>query len=478
MSQRNLGWLIAVPVAVVFVAFMSATTPPPEPEYKLVRTVVDVLADVDKNFYRKLTDDEKQKLVEDMVNGGLQRLDPHAAYFNEEQLRRFTEETEGAFGGIGAIIGVDPKTGILSIDSPMPDSPALAAGLQNDDLIVQIEGKSTEGMPRDEAIPLIKGEPGTTVTLTILRPRTGKTFDVELTRAVIQLHPVKGYERRADDPTKWSYFADEANKIAYIRLSEFSRSAAKELGEALAAAEAGGARALVLDMRGNGGGLLSMAVEVADMFLAGGSIVRTRDRSDSGRDAKAKDDGTIWESAARMPMAVLVNQASASATEIVAAALQDHGRAVVIGMRTYGKGSVQKSFEAADGKSALKITTELWLTPNGKNIHRWPTSKKDDEWGVRPDPGLEVPMTPEQNVQLILHWQEAERIRQNRGDHEPPPTGPAQKDGEPTKKDPDQPDRPKLDPNFKDPVLEKAIEHLKKKVTEVGQVPPRGPKPA
>lgn len=462
MSHRNLAWLLVVPAVVISAAAMTATAPPPEPEYRMVRTVVDVLADVEKNFYRELKPEEKQQLVEDMINGGLRQLDPHSAYFNESQLKQFQSETKGVFGGIGAFLGIDPKTGVLTIDSPMPDSPAINAGLQSGDQIVKINGESTERERADESRAKIKGEAGTKITLSILRPSTGQGFDIELTRAIIQVHPVKGYARRSDDPTKWSYFADETNKIAYIRLTDFSETAAKEVKATLDEVEAAGARGVILDLRGNGGGLLRLAVEISDYFLASGHIVRTRDRTDTGRDEKAAKDGTIWESAERMPMAVLVNPGSASASEIVAAALQDHHRAVVIGERSYGKGSVQKSFESADGKSALKITTELWLTPNGKNIHRWPTSKESDVWGVKPDEGFDVPMNTDQIIQLILHQAQAERIK--------PKNAPETKDEKPQEEKPNvvrapgklNPEPPKLDPNFKDPVLEKAVEHLRK----------------
>ena len=468
MSQRNLAWLITVPALVLFAAVLAATAPPPEPQYKQVRTIVDVLADVEKNFYRELTDKEKQQLVEDMINGGLQKLDPYSEYFNEERLKQFAADNKGVFAGIGAYLGVDPRTGVLKVDSPMPDSPALEAGLQADDLILKIDGKETDGMRFEEARTHIKGEPGTAVRLTILRPSAGSTFDVTVTRALIQTHPVKGFARRADDPTKWNYLADEANKIAYIRLSEFSETAGRELKAAVQEAEAAGAKALVLDMRGNPGGLLRLSIEIGDLFLGGGYIVRTRDRHDTGRDEQAKADGTVWESAERMPMAVLVNRASASAAEIVAAALQDNGRAAIVGERTYGKGSVQKSFDSPDGKTALKLTTERWLTPNGKNIHRWPESKESDEWGVRPDAGLEVKMTPEQIVQTILHQREAERIKPKaNGGAKPAADKPVVDAPAPPKKakvDPDQPEPVKLDPNFKDPVMEKALDYLRKKV--------------
>jgi carboxyl-terminal processing protease len=256
--------------------------------------------------------------------------------------------------------------------------------------------------------------------------------------------------------------ADAENKIAVIRLEEFNETSGKEVEAAVKEVVAAGAKGLVLDMRNNPGGLLRVAEQISDLFLADGKIVLTRDRHDHGRDVKAKNDGAAWEDATKLPMAVLINGNSASAAEIVAAALQDNGRAVVVGERSYGKGSVQRSIESPDGKTALKLTTEIWLTPNGKHIHRRPGAKPEDEWGVKPDGGFEVPMSEEQVIQYLLHLREADMGRKVPAD---PP-----KEPEP-KPDPGKPKRfelPKIDPKFKDPVLEKAMEHLRAKAKTAG----------
>lgn len=459
MSQRNMAWLIVVPAAVLLTGVLSYTAPPPEQDYKRVRTVVDVLAEVDKNFYRELTEAEKQKLVEDMINGGLKRLDDYSEYFNEEQLAQFKKDNQGTFCGIGAYLGVDPKTGVLTIDSPMPDSPAMEKGLRPGDQIVKIDGEPTADLRFDTARSKIMGKPNTTVTLTIRRGGEKDEFEVALTRRDIQKHPVRGVRRDADDPTKWKwdYLADPESKIALIRLSDFTESSGDEMDAALKACEAAGAKAVILDLRGNLGGLLRMAERVSDLFLAGGDIVHTRDRHNTGRDLKAKKDGTVWEDAGRMPMAVLVNGDSASAAEIVAAALQDNKRAVVVGERSFGKGCVQRPFDLDGGKAAVKLTTEIWLTPSGRHIQKLPNAKPEDEWGVRPDDGFEVKMSEEQVLQYLRHLREADLLRKKPADPQPEP--------EPT--DPKRPQLPKLDPTFKDPVVEKALEHLRGKLKEV-----------
>jgi len=460
MSQRNLAWLIVVPLAVLFTGALTYTAPPPEQDYKLVRTVVDVLAEVDKNYYRELSDDEKKRLVEEMINGGLHTLDPASVYFNEEQWKQFNQDNKGTYVGIGALLGIDAKTNTLMVASPMPDSPAMEAGLQPGDLILKIDGQTSEGLDIDGARSRIKGEPGTSVTLTLRRAGVDEPFDVTLPRREIVSHPVKGVRRKADEPSKWDFMGDADHKIAVIRLAEFTRPATRELEAALKECAAAGAKGLVLDLRGNPGGLLEEAEHIADLFLADGYIVHTRDRHNRGKDVKAKRDGTVWEDADKVPMAVLINGGSASAAEIVAAALQDNGRAVIVGERSYGKGSVQKPTELDGGKTAVKLTTEIWLTPNGKHIHRTPTSRPEDDWGVKPDAGYEVKMTDEQIIQFILHMRDAELMKKKPAD----PSKEKEKDPTPTAK-PKPGELPRLDPNFKDPVLEKALEYLRGKAT-------------
>jgi len=454
MSQRNLAWMLVVPALVLMGAVISATAPPPEKDYKLVRTVVDVMAEVDKNYVRELSDDEKKKLVEDMIQGGLGRLDPHSTYFNEDEYHQFTSDTEGKFGGIGAYLTLHPQLQILMIESPMVGTPAFRANLQSGDLIYKIDDKSTENLRVDEARVFIKGVAGTKVVLTVLRVGTQKLEEVPLVREDIKILAVRGFARDPASPEKWDYFADKESKIALIRLSAFNEHTDAELKGALHEAEEAGAKALVLDMRNNPGGLLSQAIKVSDLFLSAGKIVSTKDRTGTGRKWEATKDNGAFESARERPMAVLVNTDSASASEIVAAALQDNGRAAIVGERTYGKGSVQKIFELSDHKTAVKLTAEVWLTPNGKNIHRWPASKATDEWGVRPDEGLDVKLTIEERRQHILHVNRLDKLK---------PKGEAPKPG---------PDEPKLDPNYKDKPLEKALEHLRKKLV---QAPERKP---
>lgn len=450
MARSNAAWLILAPLVTVVLALFAVTAPEPDPDYKLVRTLVDVLAKVDEEYVRKLTPEEKQKLVERMIDGGLEKLDPHSQYFAESDYTQFKTVSDGEFGGVGVLISKDPKTGVLMVESPLPSSPAYDAGVLAGDLIRKVDGQSTELMTIEGLRVAIKGAVGTPVTLNLVRLGAGEPFDVVLKRAVVQISPVKGFARSAADPTKWDWLADKGAGIALVRLSTFSERSEEEVRRAVAEAEAAGARALVLDLRDNPGGLLAQAAAVSDLFLTGGAIVSTGDKR-GGADAPprrvfdAKAEGTILEPADEHPIAVLVNRQSASASEIVAAALQDRGRAVVVGGRSYGKGSVQKVFPLGEGSAAVKLTTEVWMTPSGKNLNRGLEDTEKDEWGVKPDPGFEVQLTDADLLAYVKHVRELDRIRGK-------PTGQSQVPG------------PVAREAYRDPVLEKALAHLRLKL--------------
>ncbi len=402
MSRRNLLWMLAVPLLVGVGLAVSASAPPPSDDYKLLRTLVDVLAEVDKNYVRPLTPDEKRKLIENMINGGLERLDEHSQYFTTDEYQQFETQTEGQFGGVGILLKRDVKTRLLQVETPVPGTPAYDAGVRADDLILKVGDKTTEDLKIEDARKLIKGPPGTSVVMTFLREGGAGPFEVPLKRAVIELHAVSGAARDPADPTRWDYLADKANGVAVVRLIQFSEKTERELAAAVADARKQGAKALVLDLRENPGGLLTQAVKVADLFLAAGPIVATENRRGSDRKWEAAAGDPALEDPARLPMAVLVNRGSASASEIVAAALQDNQRAVVVGERSYGKGSVQRVYPL-DGGAAVKLTGEQWLRASGGSIHRWPDSKPADPWGVQPDPGLAVETGPADRLAYVEH---------------------------------------------------------------------------
>jgi carboxyl-terminal processing protease len=357
-----------------------------EDYYELMRVFVDTFEQIDRNYVK---DVDRRKLVEAAVRGMLSELDPYSNYIGPDDLAKFSEEVEQEFGGIGIQVHLEEGTDELIVISPLPGSPAYKAGVLAGDRIVSIEGQPVEEFPKgrrrlDQAVKLLKGKPGVEVSIGIRHPGAEQVEEIKVTRDVIQLQTVLGDTYNPDGT--WNYMLDAEDGIAYVRISHFSRRTAEELRAALRSLRKDGVRGLVLDLRFNPGGLLTAAVEVADLFLESGRIVSTEGRNSEYRDWSAKRFGTY----SGFPMVVLVNRLSASASEIVSAALQDHQRAIIVGERTWGKGSVQNVVELEGGESALKLTTASYHRPSGKNIHRFPDSKETDDWGVLPNDGFEV----------------------------------------------------------------------------------------
>jgi carboxyl-terminal processing protease len=466
MPHRNLGWLLGI-VGVFSLGFAVAYTAPTEEksrDYENMKLLVDVMDQVRKNYVTELTPERERKLFEDMINGGLERLDPHSAYINPHDLKQFDKTSKGSFGGIGIQLGTDRQNrGQLTVISPMVGTPAYEKGVLAGDAILKIDGKSTDGMRIAEAVDLITGEIGKDITLTILHDGAKEPIDVTITRAEIKVQSVMGDVRKPGNLKEWDYLMDKETKVGYIRLTTFSENAAKELHDAVAELEKEGVRGLILDLRNNGGGLLKQAVEVSDLFLTEGPIVTIKGRNEKELVHEAHVAGTMLVPADKYPMVVLINKFSASASEIVAAALQDHNRAVVIGERSYGKGSVQnviKLKEGELGESALKLTTASYWRPSGKNIHRFPDAKESDEWGVKPTDGFDVPMKDDERLEYLIYRNERDVVRGKN-----PPAKPEEKKDE--KKDGDKKDKKP----FEDRVLQKALEHLRGEIKKVGALP-------
>jgi carboxyl-terminal processing protease len=458
MSHRNLGWLLGITAVALLGLAVSYSAPAREKDrdYELVRLVVDVLQEVRQKYVHEVDPERERKLVEDMINGGLERLDPHSQYINAKDYKQFAKTSEGKFGGIGIQLGYDRQgRGQLQVISPIVGTPAYDAGVLASDLIVKIDGKSAENMRLNEAVDLIQGDPGQKITLTVLHEGAEEPVDVEIVRAEIEIQAILGNERKPDNPKEWEYFVDKANKIAYIRISAFSKTAAAEMKQVLEQLQKEGTQGIILDLRNNPGGLLKASVEICDLFLTDGVIVSTRGRNHEPEVYKAKDAGTFFLPAEKYPMAVLINKYSASASEIVAAALQDHHRAVVIGERSYGKGSVQNVIEM--NGAALKLTTASYWRPNGKNIHRFPDSKDSDEWGVKADAGFEVPLTSKEFRSYLEDRMERDIVRR-KGQSAPAPKKKAATE--------DDKDKGKE----KDKVLKKAIEHLREEIKKANAV--------
>lgn len=359
-------------------------------DYELFSVLVDTLDQVERNYVKDIS---RRELVEAAIQGVLSKLDPYSNYITPTDLTKFRTSVESQFGGIGIQIRVD--NGVLEIVTPLVGTPAYRAGLQTGDRIIEINGQDTTGISTEKAVEQLKGEVGTEVTIKVLALGSDQPKTVTVAREVVHIETVLGDSRKGDD--HWDFLLDKTNKIGYIRVTAFSRDTAGDIRDALIELKNQDLQGLILDLRFNPGGLLNSAIEVSDLFISEGRIVSTEGRNSEPRTWDAHAPGTFEG----FPMAVLVNRYSASASEIVAACLQDHDRAVVIGERTWGKGSVQNVIEMEGGKSALKLTTAGYKRPNGKNIHRFPDATESDEWGVSPNEGYDARLSAGELRELV-----------------------------------------------------------------------------
>ncbi|MDX5371628.1 MAG: S41 family peptidase [Pseudomonadaceae bacterium] len=312
-----------------------------------LRTFAEVMDRI-KAAYVEPVDDKT--LLENAIKGMLSNLDPHSAYLEPEDFAELQESTSGEFGGLGIEVGTED--GFIKVVSPIDDTPASKAGIQPGDLIVKIDGQPTKGLSLMEAVDKMRGKAGSKISLTLVR-EGGRPFDVELTRAVIKVKSVK------------SQMLDDGYGL--IRITQFQINTGEEVGKALAKLRKDNGkklRGLVLDLRNNPGGVLQAAVEVSDHFLKKGLIVYTEGRI---ANSELRFNADPADASEGVPLVVLINGGSASASEIVAGALQDHKRAVLMGTDSFGKGSVQTVLPLNNDR-ALKLTTALYFTPNGRSI--------------------------------------------------------------------------------------------------------------
>ena len=317
-----------------------------------------------------------QDLVYGALKGMIDQLDPHSEFLDPEKYKELQNDTEGHFGGLGIVIAV--KDNVVTVVAPMEDTPGSRAGLLAGDRIIKINGKSTEGMTSQDAVKVLRGDPGTDVTITILRPSSGEVKDYKLTRAVIKVDMVKDINGQEEFPLG-------EDGIGYIRLTQFGDKTSDDLETALDKLKSQGMRGLILDLRWNPGGLLDQAVKVCQKFLPRGELVVTTEGRHTNERYTARGRGDELHG---MPIVVLVNSWTASAAEIVSGCLQDLNRAVILGEKTFGKGSVQSIIPLDDG-SALRLTTAKYYTPSHKVIH---------EVGITPN--VIVPVTDEEDQYL------------------------------------------------------------------------------
>ena len=365
--------------------------------------VRDLLRDL-RDMNDKTIDLPEEVLVSEFADGAFAALDPFSNIIWPSDWEEFQKTTKGEFSGVGIQIQTD-DAGNLKVVSPLEDSPAYKAGIKPDWIITHIEGKPAKWISLNQAVKQITGPPGTPVKLTI-KDTKGNVKDYPLIRDTIKVASIKGWIHRPGGG--WDYFIDPDNKIGYIRLTNFTKTTSDDLSRAISDMSRSGARGILLDLRYNPGGLLNSATDVVDKFITDGTIVSTRpDRPDSPNQPTVSTAHRNRDEVST-PIIVLVNQYSASASEIVSGALKDHKRALIVGERTFGKGSVQMLYPLGQGQqqAVLKLTTSHYYLPNGKCIHREENSK---EWGV--DPDVQIEMTPDQMRAALGARQEFDILR-------------------------------------------------------------------
>ncbi|HEV2211568.1 MAG TPA: S41 family peptidase [Verrucomicrobiae bacterium] len=322
-----------------------------------------------------------QDLVYGALKGMLNSLDPHSEFMEPEKYKELQNDTQGAFGGLGIVIAM--RDNFITVVAPMDTSPGFKAGIMSGDRIVRIEGKSTDKLSSSDAVKILRGDPGTQVSLTVFRPSSRQTKEFKLTREVISIDMVKDIHGKKEFPLC-------ENNIGYVRLVQFGEKTSDDLEAAIKKLKGEGMQSLIVDLRGNPGGLLEQAVGVCEKFLPHGQLVVTTEGRNAAQNSSHRANGR--DEIPGMPMVVLVNLGSASASEIVAGCLQDLKRAIILGEKTFGKGSVQSILPLTDG-SALRLTTAKYYTPSHKVIH---------EVGITPD--IFVPMSEEAARAVQLQW--------------------------------------------------------------------------
>ncbi len=351
------SWRIALPLAALVLLPGSAAVPATDADdtYKQLDTLMDVFKKVRADYVDKTTD---KALIEGAINGMLASLDPHSSYLDARDFQNMRQTTDGEYGGLG--LTVSTEEGAVKVVAPTDDTPAARAGIKAGDFITHLDGELLYGVSLNDAVDKMRGAPGTTIKISVVREGVTKPIDFTLKREVIQIRPVK---------------SDVRGTVGVIRISAFN----KKTGEATRAAVADiekqlGAKlsGFVIDLRSNPGGLLDQAIEVSDVFLDHGEIVSQRGRTKADIQRYYARAGDLTEG---RPVVVLVDEGSASASEIVAGALQDHRRALVLGARTFGKGSVQTLIPLSP-ETGLRLTTARYFTPAGRSVQ---------EGGIEPD---------------------------------------------------------------------------------------------
>ena len=396
MNREKLAWLVSIGLIAVLALQIPGSLATRDDDYSFVRTLVDIHRQVASNYVEPV---EEQQLREGAINGMLEELDPFSVYVPPAKQEDFDRMLENSFRGVGIQLDQPPQGGPIEVVTPIDGSPAFKAGVQAGDIITKVNGENIEGQRLPDVVKKIAGKVGTDVRLTV-RHATGEEVELTMTREEIVVPTIKGFQRKPDND--WDYWAADDPKIAYLRITQFTSETFDSLKGTVEKLIPQGMQGLILDLRFNPGGRLDQAIDVCDLFLDKGVIVSTKGRNRPEQKVEAKSQGTL----PYFPMIVLINEHSASASEIVAGSLMDNKRALVIGMRSYGKGSVQELIPLDNKGGELKLTVAYYYLPSGRLVHK----KKDaTDWGVQPQ--ITVPMLPDQERAAMQQRYEQELFK-------------------------------------------------------------------
>jgi carboxyl-terminal processing protease len=385
MNREKIAWLVSIVLIAMLTFSLPGSLARRDDDYTFVRSLIDIHRQVATNYVEPI---DEQKLEEGAIDGMLSQLDPFSTSVPPEREKAFNGMLDGSFDGVGIQL-VPGEDGKIVVASPIDDSPAFHAGVEAGDILLKVNGQDVTGKKQDEVATMIQGALGTPVSLTVVHV-TGEQVTLNMKRANVTLPTVKGFVRKSNNT--WDYFVVKDPKIAYIRIKQFTADTFPALKTVVDQSLADGMKGLILDLRFNPGGQLDQARKVVNLFVRNGVIVSTKGRNRPEEVYRADPQEAL---SADFPMVVLINEHSASAAEIVSGSLMDNHRALIIGSRSFGKGSVQEVMPL-DGGGELKLTVAYYYLPSGRLVHR---RKGATDWGV--DPQIIVPMSPEAETALF-----------------------------------------------------------------------------
>ena len=383
MSQRSVVWVAIFTVIGLMFWRLPQLVAEQEAVYKTYGLLLEADALIKQKYVHTVS---HERLTEGAVRGMLRELDPYSGYIPARHRAWFESHSRGEYLGIGVEIGL--RHGEVVVISPLEGGPAARAGIRSGDAILTVDGREIESLPLLEIEKLLAGSAGSEVTIGLRRKGEDRTRDVVIERGAVSVRTVRGLQQ--DQTGAWDYMIDPSMGIGYLRISSFTPSTVGDFDVAMRSMASAPLRGLIIDLRFNPGGLMHEAIKLVDRFVADGPILATVTRRRVVQQYLATKPGTQRE----VELVVLVNGGSASSSEIVAGSLQARKRAIIIGQRTFGKGSVQHVITLSDAQSAIKLTVAYYQLPNGRFIHRTPENERSDQWGVIPDMVVPGPADP------------------------------------------------------------------------------------